>query len=402
MSLKHGLSKLPLDVARYNADEIARKLTEHGFHVPQVALDPPSKEKESTLRFFSAGDVQHAEPPPREWLVEGMIPMGDITLLSGDGGTGKSLLSLQLASAVADGSRWMGHDVTKGRAMFVSAEDGADELHRRIYSVSRAEGGAMDLTDLSLASLAGETALLCCVEKDGVLMPSPLFLALEKAVAEQKPALLVLDTAADLYAGNENDRSQVRQFVGMLRGLAIRHSLALVLLFHPSQSGMKSGSGTSGSTAWNNSCRSRLYFERIFEGGKDERQFEPDPDARVLRVMKANYSRTGAEIVVRWQDGVFVPSAEGNATGESREEREDRAEDVFLRLLRRYNAENRPVNASAGTAYAPTVFSRDGDRGNLRRDDFKGAMDRLLRGKRIRNESYGPPSKIRTRLTPVC
>jgi RecA-family ATPase len=226
---------------------------------------------------------------------------------------------------------------------------------------------------------------------------------LEKQVEAQRPVLLVLDTAADLFPGNEIIRAQVRQFVGMLRGLAIRHKMAVVLLFHPSQSGMKSGSGTSGSTAWNNSCRSRLYFERIIEHQRDDGAgYEPDPDARVLRVMKSNYGRTGGEIVVRWQEGVFVPAAGNSATDESKENREARAEDTFLRLLRRYNTENRPVNANSGISYAPTLFAKDDDRQGLRKDDFKGAMNRLLRGTRIKNESYGSPSRKRTRLVPVC
>ena len=41
--------------------------------------------------------------PPREWLVDALVPMKTVTLFSGDGGTGKSLLALQLAVAVAAG-----------------------------------------------------------------------------------------------------------------------------------------------------------------------------------------------------------------------------------------------------------------------------------------------------------
>jgi hypothetical protein len=76
--------------------------------------------------------------------------------------------------------------------------------------------------------------------------------------------------------GNENDRAQARQFIGMLRGLAIRHECAVLLLSHPSVAGIASGGGSSGSTAWNNSVRSRLYLSRVV--GNDG--FEANPDAR--------------------------------------------------------------------------------------------------------------------------
>ncbi|WP_369675560.1 AAA family ATPase, partial [Enterococcus faecium] len=95
---------------------------------------------------------------------------------------------------------------------------------------------------------------------------------------DERPALVGLDTLADLHSGQENDRTTARQFIGLLRGLAIRHGCAVVLLAHPSLTGMASGSGLSGSTAWNASVRSRLYLERVVQDG-----YEADPDRRVLR-----------------------------------------------------------------------------------------------------------------------
>lgn len=118
----------------------------------------------------------------------------------------------------------------------------------------------------------------------------------------ERPALLVLDTLADFFGGNENDRAQARQFIGMLRGLAIRHDCAVLLLSHPSVAGISSGVGSSGSTAWNNSVRSRLYLSRVT--GEDG--YEPNPDARRLAVKKSNYGRIGAEILLHWDKGVFV------------------------------------------------------------------------------------------------
>ena len=68
-----------------------------------------------------------------------------------------------------------------------------------------------------------------------------------------------LDTLADVFAGNENARQEARQFIGLLRGLAIEHDLAVVPLAHPSLSGMTSGTGTSGSTALLDSVRARSF-----------------------------------------------------------------------------------------------------------------------------------------------
>jgi RecA-family ATPase len=56
---------------------------------------------------------------------------------------------------------------------------------------------------------------------------------------------------------------QVRQFVGFLRRLAIRHSVTIMLIAHPSIYGMNSGEGTSGNTGWRNSVRGMLYLAPV-------------------------------------------------------------------------------------------------------------------------------------------
>ena len=50
-----------------------------------------------------------------------------------------------------------------------------------------------------------------------------------------------------------------------------------------------------------------------------------------------------------------------------------------------------------GHNYAPAEFAEQGSEG-LGRDTLKAAMKRLLFAKRIRVESFGPPSRRRKRL----
>jgi RecA-family ATPase len=137
--------------------------------------------------------------------------------------------------------------------------------------------------------------------KEGGIRPTGLWTALEARVIRYKPLLLVLDNLADVFGGNEINRGETRQFVGMLRSLAIKHNLAVLLLAHPSLACMANGSGISGSTAWNGSVRSRLYFQNV--GGGDGA--DPDPELRILTTKKANYGPTGAEIRLRWVAGLL-------------------------------------------------------------------------------------------------
>lgn len=337
-------------------------------------------------RFYSAAALKGKPVPPREWLVPDLVPSKTVTLFSGDGGTGKSLLALQLAVGVVADAGWIGKPVKQGRVIFLSAEDDDDELHRRLDDILAVEGlDYDDLQDLTLRSLAGEDALLA-IEGQLSLMQSELFKELDKRAEEEAPALIVLDTLADVYPSNENDRAKVRQFVGILRGLALRRKCAVLLLSHPSLTGLSSGSGASGSTAWNNSVRSRLYLSRITDEGH-----EPDPDARILTTKKANYSRVGGEIDLRWQGGVFV--AQEQPHGLDALAIGAKAERVFLKLLADFAEQGRRVNSQGGTTYAPTVFARHPDAEGCTKRAFKTAMERLLSAKKIRIEAEGPPSR---------
>jgi RecA-family ATPase/5S rRNA maturation endonuclease (ribonuclease M5) len=343
--------------------------------------------------FFKASDLADTLPPPRQWLIEGLIPDNQVTMLGGDGGVGKSLLALQLAVSTSTGTDWIGHRPKQGPVVYISAEDERDELHRRLADIVQSASlslGALD--QFHARSLAGEDALLAIADsRTGTLQPTDLLTELDQFIEAHRPRLVVLDTLADLHSGQENDRATARQFIGILRGLALRHSCTVLLLAHPSLTGISSGSGLSGSTAWNNSVRSRLFFERIMEDGQ-----ELDPDIRKMTTKKANYGRTGDETIVRWQDGVFVIDAAGNPADDLNSNSEARA--VFMDMLDKYTGESRNVNANGGPNYAPALFAKDGRSGRFSRSALQQAMNDLFALGTIIQAPYGPPSKQATRI----
>jgi RecA-family ATPase len=326
--------------------------------------------------------------PPREWLVGGWIPAGNVTLLYGDGGTGKSLAAMQLAIAVAAGQSCFGHPATAGSALYLTAEDDETELHRRIADIAGGDGLSLDglapnLTAISLA--AADPALAVSGERDNIRL-TPLWRALKAMVEEMRPRLVVLDTLADIFAGNENVRAQARAFIGKLRAMAIENGAAIVVLAHPSRAGLSThgnnaAAGSSGSTAWHNSVRSRLLLERA----------EKNPDMRVLRVVKANYGRADAEIRLRWHGGTFV--VEGGPQADAAEAAE--AERVFLDMLDGYTREGRRVGPNEGRNYAPSIFAKDERSGMFDNKALAAAMNRLFASGAIRVSEYGPPSHRR-------
>lgn len=359
--------------------------------VPQVPTPLPVASK--SFDIFTADHLSSEAVTPRNWLVPDMIPASDITLLGGDGGTGKSLVALQLAASVACGHAWLNKFVFKHSALFISAEDTRDEIHRRLDAIRKSYGVTYaDLNTLHLLSLAGEDAILAAPSRGNILHPTPVFEALKNSIAQIRPALLVLDTLADLFGGEENQRAQARQFVQLLRGLCIAYGVTIVLLNHPSLSGMNSGSGASGSTGWNNSVRSRLYLERIVDDGG----FEANVDARRLSTKKANYARAAGEIEMVWHGGLFMPSA--SSLVNNTDDQDDR---LFLHLLGQFAREQRYVSHNPSSTFAPTVFAKHPLGKGVTKRRMESAMNRLFAAQKIVIGEHGKGSSKRQHLEMV-
>jgi len=157
--------------------------------------------------------------------------------------------------------------------------------------------------------------------------------------------------AANLFAGNENDRSHVQQFIALLTRIAVQGHTAVVLVSHPSLTGINTGSGLSGSTAWHNSVRSRLYLKKA----ATEKGEEPDPNLRVLEVMKSNYGPPAEALTLRWKDGLFLPVAAPGSL--ERMAREQKVDDLFLKLLDRSAEQGRNLSdKKTAHTYAPSRF----------------------------------------------
>jgi RecA-family ATPase len=346
------------------------------------------------LPVTSAASFAGREPPERRWIVRDMIPDRTVTIVAGDGGGGKTTLMLQLATAITGSCPWLGHNPDPGPVLVITAEDDEEEIHRRLAAIAKGIGVELsDLADLHIVPLAGQDAVMGAPEgRAAIIAPTAVFHGLLALVERIRPRLVVLDALADVYAGEENARAQARQFIGLLRGLAIKNDLAVVLIAHPSLSGMASGSGTSGSTAWSNSVRARLYLERILDDGNRE----INPDLRVLRVKKSNYGPVGLELRLRWENGTFV--LDGPSGGFDKMAADAKAERVFLDLLSAFDAQGRDVSPNLSNTYAPSVFEKLPNAEGIARKQFIAAMERLLASGRIRIEASGPPSRRYKRL----
>lgn len=202
-----------------------------------------------------------------------------------------------------------------------------------------------------------------------------------------EPELIIIDTAADTFAGDEIKRIQVRNFINRcLNELAQKYNATVILTAHPSVSGMREGSGLSGSTAWNNSVRSRLYLTRP-EG-------ERNSNVRVLQMKKSNYGSTEPEIRIVWQDGAF--SAVENTVGKNPEDRALHDEAAYLfALLKLQERGQRALIHRNQTNYGPKLMKTMQETHGVSVTRLEEAQDRLMNRGVVANtqDAEGPKSK---------
>ena len=158
--------------------------------------------------------------PHDPYVIKHLVAPGNVCVLLGQPGAGKSTLAPHLAYAVAQGRRVFGMRTTPGRALYIAAED-LRGVEKRVGTLGMRHGHTDD----------------CLVVGCGNLRDPGECAAVFATVAEFKPALIVVDTVAAAFAGmDENTSQDMGQVVQFARRLASTGA-AVILVHHPAKSG---------------------------------------------------------------------------------------------------------------------------------------------------------------------
>ncbi|MEY9184727.1 RecA-family ATPase [Bradyrhizobium sp. USDA 326] len=388
------------DVLRSAGSDGLREMFDRAERKVIPLRDVVEPAKPARLRPISVARWDHVAVPEPDWTVFNRIPRRQTCLFSGEGAMGKSTLLLQLCAAHVLGKDWLHTLPEPGPAIFLDAEDDQDVMHRRLAAIVKHYGVTFaDLAaGLSLLAMVGEDCVLAqSTGKSGRIEPTPLYHELLTFVGDVKPVMIGLASAANVFAGNENDRSEVQQFIGLCTRLAIVANGSLVLVSHPSNAGIQTGTGVSGSTAWHNAVRARFFLHGVKKQNEADGA-EPDNDLREIEFMKNNYGPRAERLTLRWQDGLFLPERKRSAMQQAAQDQRD--DEVFATVLARFVSQNRAVSANPGRSYAPSQFAgeKEAKAAHVNGVRLKAAMDRLMESGRVRIEVTGPPSRQRSRL----
>lgn len=204
-----------------------------------------------------------------EYVLPG-LPIGRATLLGGDGGLGKSMLTAHWASRISRGSLLQ----PAGNVLIVNAEDDPASTTR-----PRLEAAGADLDRVFTIEAGGEDDDL------SLKLPADLDV-ISAAIEEHGVRLLILDPITAFFDGelNYSHDPDVRQVVSPINALARRHNLAAVIVGHLNKRETSNAAQRlGGSLAFFNAARNAFLLTRDPD--------DPEGDTgsqRVLAHIKSN------------------------------------------------------------------------------------------------------------------
>jgi len=180
-------------------------------------------------------ELANVESLPIDWFWYNRIPLGMLTLVLGDGGLGKSFLTLYLAAKVSNGGTWPDGDgipnnsAPLGSVVILSAEDDlAHVIRPRLDSLSADLSRIKALEGVRIKDEDGRE----CQEYFSLQHDIP---ALQKAVRSCKDCKLVIIDPLSAYLGGKIDShkdSDVRSVLAPLVELAEENQIAIIGIMH--------------------------------------------------------------------------------------------------------------------------------------------------------------------------
>ena len=361
-----------------------------------AAVDTAGDEPGPRLTEVPLDDIMSARIDPPKFIVGGLVPRGECTLLGGHGGAGKSLLSLAMGACVAAGQPWGPFAVESGRVLVVSLEDDASKLRyrlKRIIETYALDAGAVT-ANMHVVDGSEAGPLVFEHASDGVRRIAQSAVFTEVADLARGADLVIVDNASDAFDADENSKRQVRTFIKHLAKMVRGHDGAVVLLAHIDKAGAKygtQGNSFSGSVAWNNSVRSRLALI-------DD----------VLVHEKSNFGAKQEPIKVEWLSGVPVLLARGVQQAQQAQRQAD-DDAAVLAAIRAVVAQGGDVRAAdSGSVMAwHSLHARGELSEELRADDatakrrVKESTHRLADAGKIHRETFTVNGNKRQRWVPV-
>jgi AAA domain len=320
------------------------------------AAAPPIKR----AKIVCLADVERR---PVKWLWEPYIPLGMVSMISGDPGAGKSFVALALCADVTRGRIGRTHFPKPADVLYMTFENPLSEcLAPRFDSLTGDDTRFWTVTGTVYEDEKG-------IDERGIITFADLDL-LDDVIGEKGVRLVVIDPLTSFFGEgkNTNHSADTRPVFDRLARLAERHGCAVLVIRHNNkQTGGKAIYRGGGSIDMTGAVRSEMLAAISPE----------NPDQRALAHIKANVGPIGrtqgyliesdgqGHVRFSWNGELALTAEELNASPDIPEakSKEDEAREWLINLLRTGSREQKEIEATALAAGLkwPTVRRAKGN-----------------------------------------
>lgn len=172
-----------------------------------------------------------AIPPPVEWIVDGIMSRGTLSMFYGDAGTKKTWLLLSAAICIAKGIPWLGREVTQGPVLIIDEESGHRRLWSRMHQLMKGYGCLEDLP-------------IAWITQTGFDLRNPIdVLKMRRNIEAIGPVFVIVDALMEVIAGaDENSSQEVMPAIKLLRTMMQEYDIAGNVIHHANKGGGYRGS----------------------------------------------------------------------------------------------------------------------------------------------------------------
>ena len=214
-------------------------------------------------------------PPPINWIMHGLIAQsnnGCVCGIVGDGGIGKSYMTLQMAICLASGVDFACYQINRPhRVAFISGEDDEVQIHYRMHATM--DGlWALQKSVASVAKTACNTSLSSDLVVENLFIPDVINKKLRLIqvdrfnvintefidelidfIRENQIEVVFLDPLRKFTDGDENSNTIQNAFIDAVTHIASATSCILILIHHTGKT--ESGAGGRGASALRDGAR---------------------------------------------------------------------------------------------------------------------------------------------------
>ena len=260
---------------------------------------------------LNLADFYSTEPPAFDFVLEAFLA-GTVGVLVSPGGSGKSMLALQIAQAIAVGNAPIvganSECQQPTKVVMLAGEDPPIVVHHRLRSAGRLlsrDEQLLAVKNLQILSFLG-------VEKNLFDMA---FVKLVYAACDGA-RLVIIDTLRRFHDGEENDNGAMSRLVNAIELIA-KNTGAAVLLLHHTGKPSKDTKGMQeltwrGASALGDNCRYVSYLRKMTV---EEAKTLSIPEQEISRwvefkVIKQNYAQMPPSVWLRRSEGGVLQAAD--------------------------------------------------------------------------------------------